>query len=439
MILLPLNLPHVWRQVDTLAVAMRYWQRWTVAGDAHPLWPAVLNSGDFVGYMGMELPLINILTAPLFFAGPMIGTKLAMVALFSMNILLWLLVLRTWKGISVAGIDASRAFSWLPLISVSAGNFGRFLPDTAAMLFCLAGCGLVWKNPRNLLALLLMTVGTLIKPTACVTFAIILLKPGALRGKIADVIQPAAAVALTLGYYLKVVPYLDRAETNDALFATQLRHPVDTLTSFFAEPLRIFNMIETNIFFPGATAALALMLFAGRKVEAVRKMWFVLGMTAVQFLAIAVLDGDHSLAHVYYYAGLSPLVTVLVGGLLTIPAPNSLFRYGKTLACFAVILFQLLSAQFDLRSIHQPPKADRMPAFKECEALKEGLPGLPWNQGYVFRTANHLYPKLGLCFGERTASETSAYGIFYQQEALPEGCATIRESENLRIVACQKR
>jgi hypothetical protein len=438
MIMLPLNLPHVWRQVDTLAVAMRYWQRWTIGSDPHPLWPAVLNSGDYFGYMGMELPLVNLMAAPFFAAGPMAGTKISMFALFGLNIILWLLALRVWRGISIGCIDVARALRWLPLIGISAINFGRFLPDTAAMLFCLSGCGLVWKNRLNPIGLGLMAVGTLIKPTACVTFAVLLLKPESLREKTLTVVQPVVAVVITLVYYLRLVPMLDRIEDNDPLFATQLRNPVETISSFFRQPLRILDMIETNIFFPGAMLALGVLLVAGRKTSGVRTMWLVLGLIIMQGLAIVALDGDHSLAHSYYYAGLSPLVVLLTAGLLNLPADNAAFKFAKGFGCLAIILAQLFAAQFDLRSLHFPPKAARMPMFAECSSLKAALPDLPWNQGYVFRTVDHDYPKLGLCFGERTASKTSGYGIFYRDEEIPTDCSDLQASKNFRVVRCRE-
>src|SRR4051812_35303279 len=71
---LPLGFPDVWRQITTLGISMRYWSRWNLEpGAEHLLLPAVLDSGDGQGFMPMEFPILNLLTAPFFAMGPYWG------------------------------------------------------------------------------------------------------------------------------------------------------------------------------------------------------------------------------------------------------------------------------------------------------------------------------------------------------------------------------
>ncbi|RZA05988.1 MAG: hypothetical protein EOP11_11465, partial [Proteobacteria bacterium] len=142
---LPLTLPETWRQTDTLGVALRYWLRFTVEPTSAPRWlPAVLNGGDTNGVMPMEFPLLNLLTAPAFAAGPYYGKALAILLHLGLCLGLTLANAWIWRGIKVGRARASTAMLLLPLLSFSANYYGRFMPDYLSMLLVLSAVGLSW-------------------------------------------------------------------------------------------------------------------------------------------------------------------------------------------------------------------------------------------------------------------------------------------------------
>jgi hypothetical protein len=173
---LPLGHPHVWRQMDTLGVSLRYWLRWSVESPSPwPLLPAVLHSGDSSGIMAMEWPLLNIVAAPLFALGPAWGTALARGLVLALNIALLLWNMKIWKGQTPGGIDASRSFRWMPLIGPGLVFFPKFIPDVVAMLFVLAGTGFLYQKKARGWASLLLLSGLLMKPTSVIVLALLLL------------------------------------------------------------------------------------------------------------------------------------------------------------------------------------------------------------------------------------------------------------------------
>lgn len=435
--LIPFDFPHVWRQVDTMAVAMRYWQRWTLELDPYPLLPAVLNSGDSIGYMGMEFPFINLIVAPLFYFGPSLGVTLARLFLLSFNILLWLWAVRAWRGIVINGVDAGKAFKWLPLLGLTANYMGRFIPDTSAMLLCLIGCAYIWKHNTSLLGFVLLVLGILIKPPALISCGILLLRSGDIKTRFKHLTLPTLAILSASIYYILAVPALNQIESNPSLFATTPRHPIYSFLEFFSEPLNILKLLSGNVIFPGGLFAITLLMILGRKNYSIRGLFPYLYILTLMMIGVAVLDGSHSFIHAYYHMGLMPIVALLFYGLTKAKLNNKLLRGTQSLLILAFLIFQLTTVQFDLRNIFGPVKAERMPAMTECQDLKKNLPDLPWNQAKIFKTGHHQYPKLGLCFSERTGHDVNAeYGLYYLSEALPSNCIKIRNSKNLQVAKC---
>lgn len=447
-ILLPLNLPHAWRQIDTLSVGLRYWLRWTHGSDAHLLWPAVLNSGDYIGYMGMEFPVLNILIAPLFAFGPGIGKTLSLFAIFALNISLWLLAVKVWKGIKISDVEVSKALLWLPLFGSVATLYERIIPDTPAMLLCLISCGLIWKDEKRfwITAFVLATIGMLIKPPVCVTFGLLLLRPGGISSRIKMALIPAVAVAITVAYFFICVPFLDALETNGYLFATKFRNPIASFTEYFQHPRRILELIDTKLFFPGFIFGILLITSSKDGRSVLRVLTPLAGVWLLQFLAIVGLDGEHSFVHSYYYSGLAPTSALTVISLLSLlgreQSLSKIARIGSIILCVGILALQIKSAHFNMITLSilggKPPPAERMPAFSECDELKQKASTVPWGTDLVFRTEQHTYPKLGLCFGERTGSKISTYGLYYLNETVPEDCVAIAQSTNLQVVTCNK-
>mgnify|MGYP005858824559 CR=1 FL=1 len=107
---MPLVRPHLGPQVDTMGVALRYFNRWTIEdGTAGFLLPAVLNSGDTLGIMTMEFPLINILTAFGFGMGVECGRVFAFVILYLIVLVLYFCNILVWNNKIIAGIPAQNA------------------------------------------------------------------------------------------------------------------------------------------------------------------------------------------------------------------------------------------------------------------------------------------------------------------------------------------
>lgn len=437
MINLTLNLPHVWRQVDTLGVSFRYWQRLTTSHDAHPFWAAVLNSGNFVGYIGMELPVINILTAPAFYFGTAAGVKLAACLLILVNIILWLIAVRVWEGIQVNGVPLAKALLWLPLVGITSLFFGRFIPDAPAMLCCLIGTGLIWKNPRSFGGLLFAVVGLLIKPQVFVIFALLLLRNGRIRNFSPNyAVIPSVATGTAALYVLRVIPLLDAIEANPRLFETSLRSPLPTFISFFENPMRTFSVIDQNMFFPGFLLMLVLLVLTSGKGFLFSSISSVLVVLSLQIVAVAVLVGDHALAHSYYLIGTAPVVVLLFYKIFSYPFESRIQKIFIRVVGVLFITNQVGAACFDMRSIIAPPQAERMPSLSECAALKSESPEVPWGQHLVFRTIDHKYPKLGLCFGERTGTEHAAFGFYLKSESIPVKCRVLKQGININIVTC---
>lgn len=278
----------------------------------------------------------------------------------------------------------------------------------------------------------------LIKPPVVVTCAILLLKTGHLKERLRLLIMPFLA-ALTAGlYYIFAIPALNKLETSDKLFATNPRHPLYSFLEFFSEPLNVLKLISGNLIFPGGAFALALLFIIGRKNEAIKRFYPFLYILILMMMGIAVLDGSHSFIHAYYHMGLMPVIALLFYGIVKTKMDQKISYYLQNLLILSFVVFQITTTQFDLRNISGPVKASRIPAISECQNLKQSLPELPWNQAEVFKTEPHTYPKLGLCFSERTGHNVDAeYGFYYLTETLPGNCIQIGKSENLQVVKCK--
>ena len=437
----PLNLPHLWRQIDTLGVGMRYYLRWARGFDQFSLLPAVLNSGNFVGFMGMELPLLNIATAPLFIAGPEWGTRLAILGVIALNFALWGLAWRIWKSHEIVGVDMGEAIKWLPLLGLSAVYMGRFIPDTPAMFLALIGVGLLSKNCLSPWGILALSLGTLMKPPVFLLASLLFLGGKDPRVILKFLIGPTIAFALTVGYYLVLVPRIDAIEANQPLFFTSLRNPVDALLGFFTETQRIFRLGQSLVFPGGVISGILVLALSLRfRPQLIKEALLPLGIVLSYILGIAALDGAHSFTHSYYHMCAMPIVSLLFVTILRrSPAKDQhLYILAHSLFVLSFIVFQITRFTFDNRYLLSRSKQARGPDFKVCQELKDKTPALPWHQNYVFRSnSSRAYPLLGLCFGERTGSTDSRYALLLASEANPRDCKIIARAKHIKITDCE--
>jgi hypothetical protein len=430
---LPLGHPHVWRQIDTLGVSLRYWLRWTVeAPSPWPLLPAVLHSGDASGIMAMEWPLLNILAAPLFAFGPALGTTLARAFVLALNLSLVLWNLRVWRGQNPGGVEASRSFRWMPLIGLGLIFFPKFIPDATAMLLVLAATGFLYQNTRHGLATVLLLCGFLMKPTSVIVLALLLLAPRVFEVLRSGFLPIASAFVVTVLYYMKGTRWIQSLAGGESLYRVDPQNPWQSLREFLHGVPQLADLFLQGLsFYAGLPLLLLLMLF--RQIRPLGRIWLLL---VLQILAIGLLDGAHSFYHRYYFMGTLPFICLLFQG-----AVDDLgLSLAKRRIRFALLLLLAGSAAthmaYEWRPFYIKTPAERFLSFRDCEELKSRLPNWPWEQDTVFRTRPRPYPLVGLCFGERIGSESSAFGLFVDSDPLPEGCREVQRAGHVIGARC---
>lgn len=474
----PVTSPHVHRQIDTMGVAARYWLRWTVEGippppavgtgnaasvsslDALiPLLPAVLNSGDTQGIMPMELPLLNWLASPAFSLGPVHGMAAAKLLLASLVLLLTVSAYRVWRNQEIVGCPVGLAVLAQGFFSIAALHYGRFIPDTIAMLLAVTSMGLAWQGPsgrqtgKKAAAMLLTTTALLMKPTAVIVYFLLLLEPpgtGREAGSTGlgqrlhflfalvtatakrHLAWLAPAVAATAAYYLFGTHAVRRyVETYD-FFAVGIRPPWQALGAFFAQPESLLNLIGLKLLFPGGVFIIAWDHFRRWRTGSGPGTWPLWLILTLQTLAIAVLDGDHSYVHDYYFIGVSLTAALLLLN-TWLRSPQ---RWLKAVMLVIVIVRvgELSFMELGFAG-SQKPRAMRN-LMPECEKLRSDFPDLPWGAGKPFRSPEEIFPRLGLCFLERQNSPSAPYGFFYTDEPLPSDCRWLAQEKLIGLAAC---
>jgi hypothetical protein len=430
---LPLGHPHVWRQIDTLGVSLRYWLRWTVETQSPwPLLPAVLHSGEGSGLMAMEWPLLNLMAAPVFQFGPAWGTGLARGLVLGLNLLLVFWNIRLWRGLKPGDVEAGRALRWMPLIGLGLVFFPKFIPDATAMLLVLAATSFLYQQKNFAFATLLLLCGFLMKPTSVIVLALLLLAPDLLQVLRRALPSLALAFNITVLYYLKGTHWIQSLAGGESLYRVQPQHPWQALQEFLSELPQLADLFLQGLsFYAGLPLLLGLAVF--RKTRALPRLWLLL---LLQILAIAVLDGAHSYYHRYYFMGTLPLICLILQAALD---DLKLTASGRHLR-FVILLLIAGSAAthmaYEWRPLYIKTPAERFLAFEDCQNLKQRLPDWPWDQATIFRTTPRPYPLVGLCFGEREGSERSPYGLFVDSDPLPEGCREVARAGHVIGAAC---
>jgi len=430
---LPLGHPHVWRQIDTLGVSLRYWLRWTVeAGSPWPLLPAVLHSGDGSGLMAMEWPLLNLLAAPLFIAGPSWGTALARALVFALNITLVLWNIRLWHGLTPGGVNASRSWRWMPLMGLGLVFFPKFIPDATAMLLVLAASAYLYQHKNYPVATLLLLGGLLMKPTSVIVLALLLLAPRlwpTLRKALPAI---GLAFAITAAYYLKGTRWIQSLAIGESLYRVDPQNPWLALHEFLSDVPQLADLFLQGLSFYAGVPLLLLITIMGRT-RPLFSLWLLL---LLQVLTIALLDGAHSFQHRYYFMGTLPLICLLLQAALD---DLRVTAFDRRLRWIIVLLLTGSAAThlaYEWRPFYIKTPAERFLSFDDCQELKNRLPDWPWNQATVFRSNPRPYPLVGLCFGERVGSEVSPYGLFVDSDPLPVACKEVQRAGHVVGALC---
>jgi len=434
--------PHFWRQTDTLSVGIRYAQRWQEGLTGWDFWlPAMLNSGETSAIMPMEFPFYNFLLGLGYLVSWENGPLYASLIAFGWSLLLWGAILWVWRNHDIWGIPAWRVWLLLPLLGQSGLYFTKLMPDFTAMAFLLLACGVVWDDEKEhpWIAGGLATLGLLIKPPVCILLALLFLK----KTKWAFLRQ-ALWIIVSLGisilYYTKGLDFIRLYTTRGEIFAVALHSPWEQWASLQTQGKEVWKWLSDGVFFPGGSLSFILCLVFTRSFPAWG--WKLGLLLLLQCLAIMSLDGAHSLAHRYYYIGMSPLICLAVYTLCT-----TAFQVEKfpRLQQGALILFATLwvGASID-RCVNdlgpiswlKEAKLSQGPPFAQCQVLRARHPEIPWQQGVVFRSHAPGSPFLGVCFGEREHGKKGKWGFFRKEATIPSDCHEIDGTEKIRLVAC---
>lgn len=428
------DLPHIWREIDTLSVSFRYYQRWALGLDSLPLVPAVLNSNTNIGYMPMEFPFLNLIMAPFFYFGPSLGKTLSCLALFSFHGLLLFAIFRTYRFINILGTHAGKAFLLLPLMGLSCTYFLKFIPDTISSLLVTLGLGICWHKPK-ISGSLLIALGLLIKPVSIVALCLGFAKKGWASYLRQYFLWYVLALIPSLIYYTYGISYLKDLQEGAARFFVEPRPPLTSLREFFSEPQKIIQLIVNNIWFPGAIFFLFIL-------GPIKTRLFLILL--IQIILVAALDGDHAFIHNYYFMGIMPIAMLIIWPLFSntikiMSQRTKTLGYKKFFAILMLLVFTIRffeKTSFQIRSFFRESHPTRAASFKTCKSLKEELPNIPWGTNYGFRTTHHSYPHLGLCFGEREVTNNSSFGFYVVGEKIPKKCKPMAQKKGIIVVQC---
>lgn len=427
---LPFVLPHVWRQVDTLAVSLRYWMRWTQEPFSWShLLPAYLNNGMGYGFGPMEFPLLNWFLA-LGFAAPMgWGRILATWIYLIIVAFLTYANIRVWKQKTILGINAELVMLTLPLIGIASTYVGRVMPDYLAALLIIIGLGLRWPLGPALGGIVLIALGVLVKPTAVAALGLLLVLPWRSWMKMVPVLiltLVPAGLFYTLGtkFLLSLAQGYIPFETGIASTVTQ------NFSVFFSDGKDLIDLLWKKIaFILGLPVMIVSFLISSRKD---RVYWLLFGVLLLQILFAVVLRGFK--LHDHYYNMLPTSIAIALIAVYVLQ--NSKVIHLKRFLIFAFLLTYLEAQKTEFDVLFGEEYIKTANSFKECRELKSELKDLPWDSSYIFRTKFEFYPALGFCFEERVYSQNAKYALAYSQDPIGSGCKVLAEKSVVRVEEC---
>ncbi|MBX9704524.1 MAG: hypothetical protein K2X39_10260 [Silvanigrellaceae bacterium] len=420
---LPINTPHLWRQIDTLSVTLRYWLRWAIELEPGPiLMPAALNSGESIGIMPMEFPILNIITAPFFYFGSYYGKVLAHLFFVCIHFLLTYFNAQIWRDKFILGYNAYIPMLLLPLVSFGAIFVSFVMPDYSSYLFALIAIGLSWEKPKLFLTSMLLTLALLLKPTSVIVLSLLILHPQWFIVWRVYLLPCLLAICVTLFYYTFVKNFIINYQDANPRFDTNIYSIFDALKNTFAQPFRILDLFDTHAFFPlGFIPLLILSLFISVK-DKEYKIITVWLLVLLQFIFIVAVKGEKTLHHSYYLIGMSHYFSLLFFICLKKQRFKPLLILFIMLWCGRFFEFSYMN----IKGIMGIKQEIRTTIYSECLALKKEHPEVPWQKGEVFYSSGpHSFPALGLCFGEREGMLARGFGFGFVEDNLPSKCLEI--------------
>lgn len=453
---LPFDLPHIIRQTDTMAVAMRYWSRWVYEPyTENLLYPAVLNSGQSYGFMPTEFPILTMVTAPFFLFGPYLGKIFACLFMCFLVLYLTYINLKIWKNIKILEISAFNMILLFPIFSFSASIGWRFIPDFISVQLCLIAIGLTWNKTSYIKPFILTLVGLLLKPVTVILFPLYLLNKNIFKS-IYNLIWLLPAVLLSFLYYTKGIAYLEKFREIPTNFGVHKDIGIASLLDLLTRYKEFFEFINYHPLFPyGFVFVSVIYLFYILRRQKFHHftLWLVI---VLQIIILGILDGSHSIVHFYYWFGIAPSFCLLALGTWDLLSKDSnyfkIFLKAVFVGLFLVRFFEV--CYFDVRLLFNVNK--RLNAdvpFIDCFLLKFRNPEFPWNKGYVFYSDNTEAPYIGACFAERTnypseniektifdnnLKDKYRYGIMTMNTKIRENCDVIDRSGKVIIIKCEE-
>ena len=415
--------PHVIRQIDTLAVSMRYYFDLFLAESISwsSFLPKVLSAGDKVGVSPMEFPILNLLISPAFIFGPEYGKSIARLILVIVVIALTFAHYRLWKGYRYKGIDFEKASMLIPIFGVAQIYFEKFMPDFLAFILVSLSVGLCRKyEGRTLLKFFLSMFGLLIKPPAVLAFGpLLLIKPfKEVLKDVATWIFPAFLI--TVLYYTLGIKALKELMDMEPYFLVHFRSPMQSLVDFFGSPKEVWNLLNKSIF-PSYTFVIFAIwdLFHRFKKTGNSFPLELWALFALQILGVVFIDGGHVFVHGYYALSTTFVACFFLAYFLD--------HSNKRLAIFVTLV--LLG--YNVECVIQRSKPFwRGNLFTQCEEIRKNT---NIQYGQRIRTSFSHWPEIGLCLGNIQNSVSAQYGVYYKNQSPREGEA-IFETKDLIVI-----
>lgn len=435
-ILAPVTAPHTWRQVDTMATALRYARRWTVETTDFAWWiPAVLNSRNTRGIMAMEFPAIDILAALGFVAAGQnvdLGRILAQGIVVGFVGLLIYAAGQAWQRVNEDERPEGMVSAALlaACCSFASPFTAKFMPDTAAMLLALIGTAGIWRLRWWGAAVLALAI--LIKPTAGICAALLLLHPLGFRAWLRQSAWVILAILPGGFWYLHVLQSIKQQQELPALFALfEDRNAWAWLWKFWSSA-DIWDLLNFHVLFQFGWLFLALAVMFTASSARRRTMVILTGIFIIQASLIGAVSGDHARLHAYYLIGTAPTIALLIYN-----AWNGLpWRTARALLAVGILIHAAEAAVADLGGHWNLNQGSGW--FRECSTLREKVKEAPWNQGIPWRTPLEEYPLIDLCLGERGQSPVGEWGAFRIEQPVPSDCHEVATTARLRLVKCDK-
>lgn len=384
--------PHIIRQTDTIGVSMRYAMKFQEEFQLYDLLPTSLATGDFKNEVTpMEFPLLNLITSGVFMIGTDYDYAFAQIILLTIYAILFLIAYRQAKNIS-----ENVALAWIitPLYGIPYIYAIRFMPDFFSFLLMSIGAFYFYQDRRKFLATVLCALALLVKPPMIIVFGLLLLKRTWIKqiGYLICAIIPAAL------YYTIGMKYLISLSHEPGYFAVKFRDPIESLKDFLSSPKEIMILVFKDIL---ARYSAALILVAAF-ITKVKPDWRLFAILGLQILAIAILDGDHSFIHAYYFIG-TGLITALI------LAPYCRHKVGFAIALFLAVI-NIESGIAQLKTVF------RHNIRQECREILAAIPEL--EEETHIRTVKSPIPELGVCLGKITNSQQAQFGVYKKDDAI---------------------